>query len=192
MTDKKPARPGKPFQPGDDPRRHLAGRKSKDAINFGQAFSRAIAESGDAEALARVLWKKALQGVPFAVDTILERTLGRPVQGISIAEPPCAFRILYGPKPDGHASANDEVLPDGTIVEGIFHRAPTEAELDEMRNRDNLLTQGDIDTMNRKELSDYYRKTEAGKKVEYPADRKIRLLEGFYKKKSEGSDHVKK
>ena len=145
MTDKKPSRPGKPFQPGDDPRRHLAGRKSKDAINFGQAFSRAIAESGDAEALARVLWKKALQGVPFAVDTILERTIGKPVQGITIAEPPLAFRLLYGPKPDDQDSAWDETLWDGSEVEGIMHRASSEAELDKIQARDHLLTRADVE-----------------------------------------------
>ena len=153
---------GKPFQRGDDPRRHKGGSRPKSAVEFTQAFTRAIAEHGDVEALASTLWARALKGDHFAVDTILERTIGKPVQAIAIAEPPAAFRFLYKPKQDDQESPHDETLSDGTRVEGILHRASSEAELDELQKRDHLLTRADIEADKRQKRRMEFSKTLGG------------------------------
>lgn len=88
--------PGKPFQPGEDPRRHMAGRKCKSAIEFSKDFNRALAGAGDPAALAALLWKRAMAGHAWAVDTILDRLLGKQAAtAIVQQDDPAIYRFLY-------------------------------------------------------------------------------------------------
>jgi hypothetical protein len=92
MTDSKAVRPGQ-FKKGD-PRINKNGRKSKGAIAFGAAFARALANSGDAQALADLLWERALRGQPWAVDALLDRLIGKVTQPID-AEHNVLYRVIY-------------------------------------------------------------------------------------------------
>jgi hypothetical protein len=85
---------GKPFKAGPDPRRHLAGRKCRDALAFGQEFSRVLAEGGDPKALAELLWKRALAGRPWAIEIILDRLMGKPSLAVKLEPPAPSFNIV--------------------------------------------------------------------------------------------------
>jgi len=103
--------PGKPFKPGSDPRRHMAGRKCKDAIAFGQEFNRALAGGGDPTALAALLWRRALAGRPWAIELILDRLLGKlSTMTILPQGPPTIYRIVYAEDPKGPANTDPAVL----------------------------------------------------------------------------------
>ena len=91
----KPRNIGRPFQPGDDPRRHMSGRKCADAIAFSQAFARALAEGGDPKALAENIWKSAMKGNPFSIDVILDRLIGPVNKAAVLEELPRVFVITH-------------------------------------------------------------------------------------------------
>jgi hypothetical protein len=94
---------GRPFKPGSDPRRHLAGRKCRDAIAFSQEFSRVLAERGDPVALAALLWRRALAGRPWAIEIILDRLMGKPTMAVKVSPPLPSTNIVYS---DGSLAAH--------------------------------------------------------------------------------------
>jgi len=97
-ADVKPAPPearakktiGPPFEPGEDPRRHMKGRKSKATIAIGVALKAALANERERDEnfrkLARVIWALALKGAPWAVDLIFDRLVGKLGIGIALNE----------------------------------------------------------------------------------------------------------
>ena len=95
---------GRPFQPGDDPRRHMSGRKCADAIAFSQAFTRALADGGNPEALARLIWKRAMKGNPYAIDVVLDRLIGPVNKAAIVSNQPIFFSIRYEPDPGPDAA----------------------------------------------------------------------------------------
>ena len=89
------------FKKGDDPRRHMDGSKSKEAVAFsktlrallveeGEAITRAVDKDGNivekrkVEFLVKSVWKKAIEGESWAVNFIAERTEGKVAQQIGI------------------------------------------------------------------------------------------------------------
>ncbi len=118
------SKPGKPFQRGDDSRRHLAGRKCKDAIAFSQDFNRALAEGGDPSALAALLWRRALAGHAWAIEILLDRLLGKLSTTTFIPQgPPTVFRIVYA---DQDMEQARQVEEDRTHRAIEFARKPGE------------------------------------------------------------------
>lgn len=102
---------GRPFQPGDDPRRHMSGRKCADAIAFAQEFNRALAEGGDPRALASLIWKRAMKGQPYAIDVILDRLLGPVTKMAVISNQPILFSVRYEPDKDPNSGKpNPEMI----------------------------------------------------------------------------------
>lgn len=91
---------GRPFQPGEDSRRHMNGRKCADAIAFSQDFNRALAEGGDPRALAALIWKRAMKGESYAIDVVLDRLLGPVTRAALISNAPTIYRIDYKPDPE--------------------------------------------------------------------------------------------
>jgi len=72
---------GRPFLEGEDPRRHKLGRTSLGRAAFMARLNNALAGGeGDPEELARILWKYARAGKPWAISEILDRICGRPTQ----------------------------------------------------------------------------------------------------------------
>ena len=70
---------GRPFRKGEDPRRHKLGRVSLSRSSLFAKFSEALGgEAGDPAELARILWKYARVGRPWAVTEILNRICGKP------------------------------------------------------------------------------------------------------------------
>lgn len=85
---------GKPFQKGDDPRRHKFGRVSLDRAAFAVKLNNFLCNGeGDPEELAKILWRYVRKGESWAVREILDRILGRAVQPIEVGETP--KRITY-------------------------------------------------------------------------------------------------
>ena len=89
------------FKKGDDPRRHMDGSKSKEAVAFsktlrallveeGEAITRAVDKDGNivekrkVEFLVKSVWKKAIEGESWAVIFIAERVEGKVSQNIDI------------------------------------------------------------------------------------------------------------
>lgn len=97
---------GRPFQPGEDSRRHMNGRKCADAIAFSQEFNRALAEGGDPRALAALIWKRAMKGQPYALDVILDRLLGPVTKALAVSTLPVLYSIRYEPDPEADAFLN--------------------------------------------------------------------------------------
>jgi hypothetical protein len=99
---------GKPFKPGPDPRRHMSGRKCKDAITFTAEYTRALTEGGDPVEIAALLWKKALAGQPWAIEMIIDRLCGKLPATVLQTAP--IFKIIYEPAADtsGHFSQGNE------------------------------------------------------------------------------------
>ena len=100
MTTRKAGNAGQ-FKKGDDPRRHMDGSKSKEAVAFsktlrallveeGEAITRAVDKDGNivekrkVEFLVLSVWKKAIEGESWAVNFIAERTEGKVAQQIGI------------------------------------------------------------------------------------------------------------
>lgn len=105
MTDSNAVPAGR-FKKGDDPRRNCQGQKSKDAVAFGAAFSRALANGGDPQALADMLWDKALKGQSWAADMLLDRLIGKVTQPVE-SDQRIVYRVIYEkPKPKGETDAN--------------------------------------------------------------------------------------
>ncbi len=98
---------GRPFKPGDDPRRHMSGRKSADAIAFAQEFNRALADGGNPRALAALIWKRAMKGQPYAIDVILDRLLGPVTKMAVISNQPILFSVQYKPDLDPNTGKPD-------------------------------------------------------------------------------------
>ena len=121
---------GKPFQPGPDPRRNVNGRRCKDALEFDKEFSRLLAGGGDPQKLARVLWKKAMRGSEWAIDAVLDRLCGKPLQRQIIQQPHQNFVITYANTAEEWAKAHnldpekvraligDENMPAESILPG--------------------------------------------------------------------------
>ena len=82
------------FKKGADPRRHTNGRKSKDAVAFGAAFSNALATKGKPEELAKILWEEARRKKPWAIEMVMERLMGKVTQPIDANEN-VVFRVIY-------------------------------------------------------------------------------------------------
>ena len=98
-TKEKPR--GVPFQKGEDPRRHLAGRKSKAALSFKADMRRLIEERTDAEQIYNVLLRKAKAGVQWAVQELLDRGLGKPMQSVETKDlSGTTYRIVYAHETD--------------------------------------------------------------------------------------------
>jgi len=103
--------PGRPFQKGDDPRRHLHGSKCKDAVSFGAEFNRELSSGGDPAALAALLWKRALAGHAWAIEMILDRLIGRPTLSVNLGpKEPTIYRIVYAEDPKGPAETDPAVI----------------------------------------------------------------------------------
>jgi hypothetical protein len=96
---------GRPFQSGPDPRRHKGGRKCATALEFSQAFARALAEGGSPEDLAALIWEETMKGSAYAKDVILDRLIGPVTKAALISSTPTIYRIEY--KPD---DGSDEIL----------------------------------------------------------------------------------
>jgi len=93
---------GKPFTGKDDPRNNTAGQTSKKKLRWNKTISELIAAEGEklqkgtigentfklkkVEWLVKSLWKKAIDGEAWAVNTILERTEGKVTQPIDHGE----------------------------------------------------------------------------------------------------------
>ncbi len=91
---------GRPFAAGNDPRRHVSGEKSKAALSFRADMKRLIETQTDAEEIFQVLYAKAKAGVPWAVQELLDRGLGKAPQSIGLKdETPRDIRILWGRPP---------------------------------------------------------------------------------------------
>ena len=73
---------GRPFVQGTDPRRHLAGTKSREALDFKAEFKRVLRDRVNVEKLVKVLLQKAEAGIPWAMQEVLDRGLGKAVQFI--------------------------------------------------------------------------------------------------------------
>ena len=123
MTDsnavKAAPRPGQ-FKNGDDSRRNTHGQIGKSVLKFNKCLRDLIITEGerkhtDAEGkvtlkkvewLTRVVWNKALQGEPWAVTFIAERTEGKVTQPIA-AEQNIVYRVIYEkPKDKDKVDAN--------------------------------------------------------------------------------------
>ncbi|HNT33033.1 MAG TPA: hypothetical protein PKN49_11545 [Candidatus Aminicenantes bacterium] len=91
---------GRPFRPGPDPRRHKGGRKCATALEFSQAFNRALAEGGSPEDLAALIWEEAMKGSNYARDVILDRLLGPVTKTALVSNIPVLFGIEYKPDPE--------------------------------------------------------------------------------------------
>lgn len=113
-TKEKPR--GVPFQKGGDPRRHLLGRKSKDALSFKADMRKLIEERTDAEQIYNVLLRKAKAGVQWAVQELLDRGLGKAQQSHSLEiEHRQPLQVLYpgDPETDLIITAHDvKALPE--------------------------------------------------------------------------------
>ncbi len=86
----------RPFKKGDDPRRNKNGARCKEAAIFGEMFVNALAKGGDPKDLAKVLWKYAKAGRPWAIEMILDRLVGKveqPVTGL--------FKFEFGENGNG-------------------------------------------------------------------------------------------
>ncbi len=103
MKDRKPpcskravAAPGKPFQKGEDPRRHKFGRESLDRAAFSAKLNNFLCNGiGDPKELAQILWGYARRGQAWAVSEILDRICGRVPQALQIEPVPGIYRIVY-------------------------------------------------------------------------------------------------
>lgn len=89
---------GVPFKKGEDTRRHLDGRKSKDALDFKAEFKRVLHDEVNIKKLVRVLLRKAEAGIPWAMQEVLDRGLGKAVQFTDnkFEEGLVTYRILLG------------------------------------------------------------------------------------------------
>ncbi len=93
------AKRGRPFQVGEDPRRHKFGRKSLCRAAFIARLNNALTGGeGPPEELAQVLWKHARAGRPWAISELLDRICGRPTQPLepSLAENVSVFKLEFG------------------------------------------------------------------------------------------------
>ena len=115
-TAKKKPR-GKPFTGKDDPRLHRAGQTSKKKLRWNKTISELIAAEGEkiqkgtigentfklkkVEWLVKSLWKKAIDGESWAVNTILERTEGKVTQPIDHGEIKLTLaRVITSDRPE--------------------------------------------------------------------------------------------
>jgi hypothetical protein len=102
----KPGQIGKPFMPGEDPRRHKLGRVSLDRAAFSAKVSNYLCNgTGSPKDLARILWKYALKGEAWAVSELLDRICGKVAQAVQLEEPVRKFIIVY---------ADEALEPAGT------------------------------------------------------------------------------
>jgi len=99
MTLKQTKPRGRPFKKGADERRHMEGRKSRDAIEFKQAYTAALVKRLDPDALAKVLVAKAMRGENFALSELHDRLFGKPTQ--QIEEKKDALVRFVFPEPNG-------------------------------------------------------------------------------------------
>jgi len=117
---KKP--PGKPFQPGDDPRRNKEGSRCKDAVAFGREFNKSLAGAGDPAALAALLWKRALAGHAWAVGLILDRLMGKQASVAIVPQgEPTVSRFVYA---DGTSVHPRPGFPHDKDKAGMFYLGP--------------------------------------------------------------------
>jgi len=76
---------GKPFKPGQSG--NPAGRKvgsKNDATVWREAYASAVSADDIAE-VSRVLAEAAKKGAPWAVQYLMDRSMGRPVQGLEVS-----------------------------------------------------------------------------------------------------------
>jgi hypothetical protein len=79
------------FKKGPDKNRHMNGRKAKGAVELSQAMSRAISEEGlKGERFRKMIvkvWDLAERGVPWAVQFIADRTMGKVKEHVELSTP---------------------------------------------------------------------------------------------------------
>ncbi len=99
MTLKQTKPRGRPFKKGADERRHMEGRKSRDAIQFKQEYIAALVKRLDPDKLAEVLAAKAMSGQPWALSELHDRLFGKPTQQIE-EKKDAVVRFVF-PEPNG-------------------------------------------------------------------------------------------
>ena len=83
------------FRPGPDNKRNTAGPISKERAAAIRILREGLATGGDMRALVAVIWREALRGKPWAVQMILDYTLGKPKE--NEGEPiPLKVAFVYG------------------------------------------------------------------------------------------------
>lgn len=83
MITKEKMKPrGKPFSKGNDARRNKGGSVPKGKASFKADMRRLIEEQTDARAIYAVLISKARAGVQWAIQELMDRGLGKPVQHV--------------------------------------------------------------------------------------------------------------
>jgi hypothetical protein len=82
---------GKPFAKGEDQRRNMHGQKNKEAVEITAAMKAAFAEEGArGDRFRKVVdkvWEKAALGVPWAVQMVMDRVLGRVKESVEVSTP---------------------------------------------------------------------------------------------------------
>lgn len=92
---------GKPFQPGEDPRRNLGGRPAAKEANalIASIWDEAVAESTRGEILIRKLFELTevldLDVRLRAIREILDRRLGKPIQSLNVDHGDMTIRVVY-------------------------------------------------------------------------------------------------
>ena len=79
------------FKKGADPRRNAHGQKSKAAVEIAAEMNRAISEEGlKGERFRKMIvkvWDLAERGVPWAVQFIADRTMGKVKEHVELSTP---------------------------------------------------------------------------------------------------------
>ena len=126
---------GVPFKPGTDPRRNLAGSSSREKQSFKAEFRRMFDEEVNVRKIVRVLLKKAEQGVPWAIQEVLDRGLGKPTQSLEVDAPPedRVLRIEFTPTDGRPLGEKPGALPSDPAAPVALLDAPGARDVRTMR-----------------------------------------------------------